>query len=487
MDFSKSMYRRGDAERVPAVPPLPGLRPASPAHPLRIRGGRCDLTLHVRPSPLHAPLGGGTRKPGLGWAHSPSCTPRHARGGRGGVRGAGLASPTLKGPGWVRRPFCVTRRARAQRVRVVTAYLVRTPSDGKGGTGGGVPLCAPFLREWGSVDRGEEGGGRWERRRWSMQGKEGGWVCDLPWCAPHPRERGGVDGGKGEARAYPRAALSMQGGEGRWPALLRPLFNVDGVGEGSGRSGGRGGCPTLLHSQFCANWDGGGIGGMVQQFWTLQRKQNVPATYTDVAGTFWFRHGDHAPSSSLIPALLRATQFAQNWVCKERRTPAPPSTPPTPLTHPIHIKKGTQEGRPMPLSSLHRDGCTRVSPGLSLPPVHTATFARKGGTPCASPFTWKGGARGCTAPVAPALLSPVHAAPFTWKGGTRGYAAPGPSLPIGRGAHKPPGLREGQCAHPGHRRTMPSPGFTHIAPPVHAWGRKRGACKGEGHTHAREG
>ncbi|KAH9039380.1 hypothetical protein EDB85DRAFT_2182775 [Lactarius pseudohatsudake] len=156
---------------------------------------------------------------------------------------------------------------------------------------------------------------------------------------------------------------------------------------------------------------------MVQQFWTLRWKQNVPATYADVAGTFCFRHGDraHAPSSSLIPALLRATQFAQNWVCKERRTPAPPSTPPAPLAHPIRVEKGTQEGRPTPLSSLHREGRTGGA--------HHGAYG-------ASPFARKGGRTRAYRSRRPPPSSPLSAPPHSrGKGAHKGTPPPVPPFP----------------------------------------------------------
>ncbi|KAH9031497.1 hypothetical protein EDB85DRAFT_2240501 [Lactarius pseudohatsudake] len=350
---------------------------------------------------------GDARKPGAGhsaavtggWARSPSCTPRHARGGRGGVRGAGLASPALKGPRWARRPFCVTRRARARRVReagvawpgrrelgagatrrgrvgwcalmwppsaqmrnggagerAATAYLVRTPSDGKGGTGGGVPSCAPFPREWGGADRGEEGGGR--RERYALVRPPFRANGEAPY-APYLRANG---------------AAAVNAGEGR------------GVG-------------------VRLTMDGGGIGGMVQQFWTLRRKQNVPATIGCAKSV------GRPPLPPLLPLPSPTPSASKRGRKRAGRRPSPPC-----------IERGAQGGHTM-------------IRGVRRLPVRAEGGAHEG-VPLPSP---------------PALLSPVRAAPFTRKGGARGYAAPGPSLPIGRGAHK---VRR--------RRPLPGPSVPHL-------------------------
>ncbi|KAH9034331.1 hypothetical protein EDB85DRAFT_1889830 [Lactarius pseudohatsudake] len=313
------------------------------------------------------------------------------------------------------------------------------------GTGGGGDV-----ERWGGVVcppvppfRANEGLGRGQRR------------CTL--CAPLPMGR------EGPGAAYPRAPPFRVNGAARTGERRvggdgsgTPPFRANGeapVNAGEGRGVGRRGVglPSCVPFSTRMGWarGAGGVEGgagrgagvlrsLHTQFWVARnragmredegawarspwQKQNVPATSAYVAGTFCFR-------------------------CRVQNCWTMPPIPPI-LPTPSALKRGRKRaGRR--LSSLHREGRTRVSPSLSLPPrprrhVRVEGGHTMGGVPLPSP---------------PALLSPVCATPFTRKGGARGYAAPGPSLPIGRGAHK-----EGTPPHPTSPR-RPRPQFPPSGP-----------------------
>ncbi|KAH9018408.1 hypothetical protein EDB84DRAFT_1626587 [Lactarius hengduanensis] len=464
----------------------------------------------VRPSLLRAPLGGGTRKPGLSLLQPPSMQgegeARRARARR--VNRGGVAWPGRRelGAGATRRggvacphvpPFRANEERRGRGEGGDGVPCVH-PFHGKGGTGGGVPSCAPFPRERPMGQRGQGKGGRgatgavcprappFRANVVVRTGEKGGVGGRRALCAPLPRERGGADTGGGAVR--PLSACERGGGgqcggrkgggcatyhgvppfranvaartegEGRGRGLpsCAPLYAgrggasaSDGVGEGSERSGGRGGQrsgrPTLFAHPILTNWVARNRAGMRED------------------------EGGMGP----VP-VAEAKRACHNWVCKERKTPtlpAPPSTPPAPLAHPIRgrrpsppcIERGARGG-------AHHDKGRTAPPPVSAPPRSRgrgAHNARRPPTPPFSPvrtttFARKGGARGHTAPVAPRPPfpcprcpmgrsrgkgahegTPPPVPPFPWKGCTQGHATP----PL-RVAPAPSSLRPGHATPP---------------------------------------
>ncbi|KAH9017898.1 hypothetical protein EDB85DRAFT_1897444 [Lactarius pseudohatsudake] len=338
-------------------------------------------------------------------------------------------------------------------------HLCTLPSMqmGNGGAGGGVPLHAPSA--W------PGGKGRWRRRQgegagprapFRANGERGVVVCPCahsfhangngkggprregesgsgggqPSCAPSVR-MGGVDKEEGRAGGTGRIGGSvtmrrtrmghMGEGEGMGGTgcPCAPPFHVNKVVQtgGKGQEGERGRhalmCPPFLHTKgqrAAVNAGEGedegatypgqctmqGMGGMRERgesapecaHGTLWWNQNVPATYTEVL--MWQAYAASATGS---------------------RTPSPsfpPSSPPT-LSYPIRVEKRTQEKADTPFPC--REGCMRIRGTQCLPPfslgppfspVHTTTFAQKGG------------AQGHAAATTP---SPVRSTPFV---GTRG-------------------------------------------------------------------
>ncbi|KAH9024891.1 hypothetical protein EDB84DRAFT_1440548 [Lactarius hengduanensis] len=490
-------------EGVPEPSPLPFAPPLRSAHPsvsaqlpypgralprphtlCVYAGGRCDLTLRVRacvrPSPLRAPLGGGTRKPGLrGGDRGGRTVPRVNPGARGG-RVVPPAPPGMQGEGeavcagWagvaraegtgVGAPALLRHQACAGAAREGgRGGVARTEGTGGGGDAersGGVvcPHVAPFRANEERRGRGECGDGvpcahpfRWEGRdrgrRTLGRGGRGATGAVRPRAPPLPRERGGAvrplsacerggggqcggrkgggcatyhgvppfranvaarTGGKGEAGAYPvRPSLCREERGVGLPSCV-PFSTRMGWARGAG--GVEGGAGVLRSCtpnsvRIGTQQDGGGIGGMVQQFWTLRRKQNVPATIGCAKSV------GRPPLPPLLPLPSPTPSASKRGRKRAGRRPSPPC-----------IERGAQGGHTM-------------IRGVRRLPVRAEGGAHEG-VPLPSP---------------PALLSPVRAAPFTRKGGARGYAAPGPSLPIGRGAHK---VRR--------RRPLPGPSVPHL-------------------------
>ncbi|KAH9036033.1 hypothetical protein EDB83DRAFT_2318726 [Lactarius deliciosus] len=488
--WGKGKGRRGTGSGVPSCTPSArtGWRGDG-------RGGRCAL------HPFRA--NGVTRTRGEG-------RPKRRRGVACVVR----PSSGRIGEGWDRGRCAVLApfpRDGGQRTLVHTrsARMGRGPVREEGGTD--VPSCAPLLCECGANrerEGAEETGRRTACRREGRPGGMGRRGRGVPSHAPLPREWDGRDMGEVPARlrvlafradeadveegqytrvrpppfyarrgggqcrgrgrgTYPREPLSRRErgsarcrGRGRQPALLRPLFDTNGAGEGVG----------VLRNRK------GSRKGPVRTPW---RKQNVPATYAYVAGTFCVgrpllpsrpprpphscQNGDARGQADTLPLPMHRAQnegaqgkrtrkgggaqghaappslplphiCAASSARNERESTRPPSlyplfvpphsrgkrahdgTPPPSPCHPRHslsqfALEGVHDGTPPPFLSLS-------PPDPPFHPVRAAPFARMGGgggtTTRCSPFP------------RPLLFPHVRATPFVRKEGTRRHTSTTP-------------------------------------------------------------
>ncbi|KAH9051137.1 hypothetical protein EDB83DRAFT_2316910 [Lactarius deliciosus] len=462
-------------------------------------------------------------------------------------RANGVARTWGKGEGWDRGQHAVLAPfprdgGRRTLVRTRSARMGRGLVREEGGTD--VPLCAPLLcecsanREW---EGAEETGRRTACRREGRPGGMGRRGRGVPLHAPLPREWDGRDMGEVPARLralafradeadveeegqytrmrpppfYARRGGGQCGGRGRGTYPREPLSRRE---RGSTRCRGRGRQPALA-SPFQRKWGGRGgqeemregVGvlrnrkgsgkGPVRTPW---RKQNVPATYAYVAGTFCVgrpllpsrpprppnscRNGDARGQADALPLPMHRAQnegaqgkgggarghaappslplphiCAASSARNERESTRPPSlyplfvpphsrgkrahngTPPPSPCHPRHslsqfTPEGVHDGTPPPFLSLS-------PPDPPFHPVRAAPFARMGG----------GGTTTRRSPSPRPLLFPhVRATPFARKEGTRRHASAAP-LSVTPGSFLSPHLRRPVHAEGVHGTPPPSP------------------------------
>ncbi|KAH9021559.1 hypothetical protein EDB85DRAFT_2188607 [Lactarius pseudohatsudake] len=463
------------------------------------------------------------------------------RGGKGRCQGqwgreaACPRAPPVRtnGEGWAgdRMPPCCTYgvawpRGKGYRGRRARVHPFRANGEGRGGW----PASRAPFRVYGAVRTRGKGQGRSRHgdvgrpafarplsARMGLRGQEGRGGADAEWwgkcpCATLPRERGGADEGEGRAREA----------EGR-QALCAPYLRAKGVatvnaGKGWGdlpscaplcaRCRGKGRRPALLrslsvHTQSVQGKGGGSFyrGGSNTCLPRQRRGRHIFLLPQGPVCTLWRA----TPTFPPIPSSsLHATQFIQNWLCKDRRMSHPlsstllPSLLPSPSPTHSH-RRGAYEGTPLPPSpSL---------PGPSLPMKGRTTTRRPRHLPSpghAAPYAQEGGMRKHATRCHPSPLAAPRQ--YVREGGTRGHATPGPTLPHSRRR----GVREGMPpplpvapdtspSHPGvHEDTRPpipiAPGpspFDHDTPaalyararypgppfPIHAEGGAPSACR----------